>query len=748
MWKKRCSCSARPGSPCYLWLEKEEGFFVAFSEHLDYLLRPLTFERLGCIKNMPKLKITPKETLPDIVNAEQDLLNMVLSEMASSRKNEVIPDYDGDLLALRDAMNDEMLADDQAMLLEQMDRLAVLAEIHERSERMERKLDPGNPYFAHLHLDVDDDLGKRDILLGRKTFVRGRVRIVDWRNAPISQVFYRYRQGDLFAEEIADRQMEGQVLARRTVTIVDAKLVRISAPEGTYLRTQGGWRDVSDESSALSGGAGTATRPDTAVPLLGRPKGEYDVRADKHLPEIAALLDAEQFALLTQYGQSLLVVTGGAGSGKTTVGLHRLAFLAFDDPKRFRPRRMLTLVFGKALARFISKVLPALGVKGLPVDTLSEWAQSAKRRHFPELTRNVSESTPAVVLRFKTHRILVPMIEKAARKRPSMAPPKLFDELFTDKSWMIAGVEEFAPGSFSKEEIEQVYRWCTDQHSRRYDPGTLDDDDPACYDEEDAMILLRMHQLMRGRLSCRGRRKLSYDHIFIDEVQDFSPLELAVLLETAKDGSITLAGDPAQKITDNDFSDWSEVLNLLGMKKIQISPLKVSYRSTKSVVELAQAVLGPLAPKDPPRVSRDGLPVELIHFAGRGQAMTFLADALTDLTHREPKASVALLTRNARQAEDAYQVLRRGDLPGLSRVADQNFSFGPGIEITDIAQSKGLEFDYVVMLDVDRTNFPKTDSARHLLHVGTTRAIHQLWLLVWGTPSPLLPDWLQTRVGG
>lgn len=685
----------------------------------------------------------PGPQLRAIVEEEEHLLGQVRAELGRATGLGELPDYDGELLALRDALAEERLADDRAMLLEQMDRMASLSAARERYDP--RRPDPANPYFAHLRLEIDGR-GRRDLLLGPRTFLRGDVRIVDWRHAPISRVFYRFREGDYFAEEIAGRQLEGEVLARRVVSIVDGRLVRVAAPQGTCLRTAAGWRLVEDE-SRLAGGAGSATRPDTAG-LQASVGPELRVRDDKHLPAISALLDPEQFDLLTSDPEALLVVAGGAGSGKTTVGLHRLAWLAYQDEQRFRPGRMLVLVFGRALARYIAKVLPALGVEGVPVKTLSDWAQSMRRRHFPELTAEVLHHTPAEVVRFKTHRIMVPMLEQAARAKPDARPEVLFDELFTDRSWMAQGVARFAPGAFSAAELNRVHRWCADQHFRRVDPDDRTDEEPAGYDEEDASILLRLQQLLRGRLVFRGRRRLSYDHLLVDEVQDFSPLELLVLLDTVRGGSVTLAGDPAQRISDNDFSDWSEVLRLLGQQHVELRPLQVSYRSPRPLAELGRAVLGPLAPAEPLRAEREGMAPELLRFGDAGAALTLLADALADLMNREPQASVAVLARDARQADEAYASLSRADLPALVRVRDQEFSFGPGIEVTDVAQTKGLEFDYVVLLGVDAANYPATDAARHLLHVGITRAIHQLWLLVWRTPSPLLPDWLETRLGG
>jgi DNA helicase-2/ATP-dependent DNA helicase PcrA len=82
--------------------------------------------------------------------------------------------------------------------------------------------------------------------------------------------------------------------------------------------------------------------------------------------------------------------------------------------------------------------------------------------------------------------------------------------------------------------------------------------------------------------------------------------------------------------------------------------------------------------------------------------------------------------------------LEKSDLPGLRRVAHQDFSFAPGVEVTEIEQAKGLEFDYVVLADASAEHYPDAPEARRRLHVGATRAVHQLWLTSVGTPSPLL----------
>jgi DNA helicase II / ATP-dependent DNA helicase PcrA len=101
------------------------------------------------------------------------------------------------------------------------------------------------------------------------------------------------------------------------------------------------------------------------------------------------------------------------------------------------------------------------------------------------------------------------------------------------------------------------------------------------------------------------------------------------------------------------------------------------------------------------------------------------------------------LARHPEQADNYHQALGMADIPNLRRVKSYEFSFRPGVDITDVRQVKGLEYDYVILVDVNATTYSKDDESRHLLHIGATRAAHQLWVITTGEPSPLLPDWLR-----
>jgi len=279
------------------------------------------------------------------------------------------------------------------------------------------------------------------------------------------------------------------------------------------------------------------------------------------------------------------------------------------------------------------------------------------------------------------------------------------------------------------------------------DGRAVDEDEIAGrFDPNDDPILLRLVQLKRGGLIHKGR-EVRYEHVAIDEAQDRSAIEIKVLLEAtaAPDGdparrSVTIAGDTAQRLVfDNGFTDWRSLLAHTGHPDVTVQPLRLSYRSTAEVMALAREILGPQLAPDEPLVARSGAPVELHEFGDTGEAVGFLAEALRALATRERTASIAVIARYPAQADSYYQGLRRAEVPSLRRVRNQDFEFTAGIDVTDVAQVKGLEFDYVILVDVTAASYPTTVEARHLLHIGATRAAHQLWLIATGTPSPLLP---------
>jgi len=662
-----------------------------------------------------------------------------------------IPPREKDIVEELTRLRDEMAnakAEDKGALMAQYDRqFNLLGQLREARDK--ETVDPDSPYFAHLALEEEGEV--RHVFLGKATRLDHGLRVVDWRNAPISRLFYGYQEGEIFEERFGGRDREGEVRARRTLTVQKGQLLRIDGAESTYfLDDDGSWQLLDREAPRLVGGQG-ASKPKLrkatgARGRLGRSKGRGSrrARADKRLPDIAGLIDPDQFELISRPSGGFVVVRGTAGSGKTTVALHRIAYLAYHDPQ-IDSGQSLFLVFSRALRDYVGHVLPQLGLKRVKPRTFPEWAKHQLRHHFKALPKSFRSTTPEVVSRLKSHPALMIALERQVERQSG---PATWEQAMDDWASVITLPEgissvlrELAPDAFTPAELDRAIVWCRDRYEDLL--SWLDDKEEGegLLDPEDVSLLLRAWQLRVGPLRFRGQRPLTYRHIAIDEVQDFSPVDVRVLLDCLDARqSITLAGDTQQHVMANaGFTSWADFFRWLGVKGAAVDTLRVAYRSARPIVTFAQDVLGPLREDDtPPLTVRSGPDVEVLSFTDHGAVVAFLADALKALHRDEPMANVALIAPDGAVASLYYDGLQRAQVPQLRRVVGDAFTFKPGVEIVGVRDVKGLEFDYVVVLEASAAYYPDKPGARRLLHVAATRAIHQLWLTHVGAVSPVV----------
>ncbi len=779
-----------------------------------------------------------------IVQEELKLLQTVERALEHARseaqKRGKPTEDDARLLELREDVSTAK-PEDLPALFEQMHTLGAIRA--QRGKSVAGSIDEKSPYFGHLRLEETFEGEKkprrRDVLIGSRSYVdpTAGIRIVDWRQAPVSRVFYRYREGDDYEEILGDKPVEGLVMARRSVAIVHGQLRRVSCPAGVFICGENGqWRRADQHSVRLIPGQ---------APRLGI-GADGLLRTDKLLPAIASMLDPSQFDLITKPGPGIIAIQGSAGSGKTTVGLHRVAYLHATDPSRYRGVRMLVMVPSEALIHYTGRVLPSLGVDGVPVTTFARFAKRAVFTLFPKLPSRVSAETPSVVSRMKSHALMLREIDALAARitaevdtrlrtamgkwpsgdlvvraweatrsvasapaatatddsskvaaAPSVAPdarltmlaqyvagkrtlkdvpppaklPEVtkaaltelglelrkktravldaWDEIVTDHTRLIAtfaGVPGLGPA-----QLTQASEWCVQQARVRAE-GERDGDEPTL-DAEDHALLLRLFQVLRGPLVDGDNAPVRVNHLFIDEVQDMSPVELRTIVDVAgTEPSVTLSGDVAQRmLQDDDHDGGATWVELLAAAQIgdeaqgMLEPLRVSYRSTAEITGFARGVLGPFAHEAEPIANRHGPAVEAFPFASPGEAVAFLADALKDLALSEPNANVAVLARFGPQADIYDEGLRRAEVPNVRRVKSQDFTWEPGVDVTDVRQTKGLEFDEVVLVDTNRTSYPDSPQARHALYVGATRAAHQLWCVSSDDPSTLVAEGLASQ---
>lgn len=725
----------------------------------------------------------------------------------------------------------EVNADELPQVKAQLNRLDAI--LKQMDSIKSDKLDVMNPYFGRMKLQ--DQGGIKDFYLGNQVYrdAKNGIQIIDWKSSPISRIYFLYDEGDEYEEEIQGKSFAGEIVCKRILRVVDGKIREIQTSD-TLLRkhTSGEWQRSDSKRYILKGGAGKASRPENAA--TGNPKFGFAsndrVRKSKFLPEITALIDPEQFELITQPETGVVAIQGVAGSGKTTVALHRVSWLHFQDSQRFPAANILVMVFNKALASYISKVLPSMGVDGVGIENFEDWVSELRIRLFSGyLPRIYSEHTPVTVIRFKKHPVLFTLMADYIRAktetfsqgisaildeqqqrtilRESVGLPliprifKLYEwvtsnkltenlvlpaesniktrllrhilqffdpekdrmallldfweDLFTDYAYLQKGFSTLT-SEFSPSQLLEVVDWLKHQHAAlsTKDPVAKKDlmeimaegsevkTAGAVLDYEDDPILLYLYQSLFKDIVTSNKKLLRYDHIMIDEVQDFSPVELAVLINLAKDPlSLTLAGDVNQKmIQESGFMSWESTFETLGIKGQKVSALRIGYRSTYEIMEFSMKVLSELAEKQDFAATRHGPPVELFQFSSQGELLQYLSRCLQDTMVFEPLASIAVICATPDAAREYFGLLEAVEIADLRLIDDQNFPFIPGIDVTDVRQVKGLEFDYVILLDVDVVNYTNDTYAKYLLHIAASRAAHQLWIMNHRASSSVIPE--------
>jgi len=456
------------------------------------------------------------------------------------------------------------------------------------------------PYFAHMRIRSAGRV--RDVLMGARAYVdtaRG-VTIVDFRRAPIAEVFFTCDPGDEYEIEIDRRTVEGVLETRHLVTFERGEPSAITVPGGALRRVDGAWRfEAGTLAPSFSRAVGS--------PLAAEVDGENRERS------LASRLDETQMALLERDPSETLLILGAAGSGKTTVAMHRIAAIARSE---FDPAEVLVLVPEPGLRRLAGRMLADLGLDRVAVRTFDDWIRGEAHRVFPWLPKRESPDAPPLVRVIKRHpalfaaidalvddlansvaarvdrlhagrgafqelierqhgAVLAERLRRAEKEVVGAAPPakrSLLKEAFREERrrlerirddfqrlvgdrGLLACAQGAAPGPFSQSAIEQVTEHTRRQldapSAERYahvnpdrletlDGRPLDEDTPdavaGTVDLEDYAILFELLWRKTGRSRTRAGELRRYRHIVIDEAQGLAPIEVRVLGRALAEG--------------------------------------------------------------------------------------------------------------------------------------------------------------------------------------------------------------------
>ncbi|MGW0364295.1 HelD family protein [Streptomyces sp. NPDC002990] len=583
--------------------------------------------------------------------------------------------------------------------------------------------------------------------------------VIDWR-APVSQPFYRASKAD--PQDVALRRRFGYTGGE--LTAYEDEHLSDPAPAG-------------------------ATAAATVSKLLQQ---EIERPRVGPMRDIVATIQPEQDEIVRSGLSGSVCVQGGPGTGKTAVGLHRVAYLLYAH--RDRLARTGTLVIGpnRSFLHYIEQVLPALGeleVQQATVDDLvareglevrgSDAAEAAvvkgDARMAEVLNRAVRShvtlpTEPLMVVR-GSRRWRVPahelseMVEElrtrdirygAAREalpqriahavlvrmeQAGEAPDDRVQDAVARNAAVKAAVKEIWP---PVDPAKLVLRLLSDaEFLAAHAEGVLTADEqelllwPKPYRGVKSAQWSAADLVLIDETADLVERTSSLGHVVLDEAQDLSPMQYRAVGRRCTTGSATVLGDLAQGTTPWATRSWDEALTHLGKPQAVLEELTAGFRVPREVIAYASRLL--------PSISPGLAPVSSVREAPGSLRITRIEDpaeltaAVTDACRAalEQEGSVGLIAADAR-VPALGQALRAADLPYLS----------PGEETTARARltlvpaslAKGLEYDYVVLDEpaaiVDGEPDERTGLRR--LYVCLTRAVSGLALLhAAPLPTPL-----------
>ncbi|MFM9279208.1 HelD family protein [Paenibacillus jiagnxiensis] len=644
------------------------------------------------------------------------------------------------------------------------------------------------PYFGRLDFEEQGKGERKPLYIGKVGVDREEVGeyplVIDWR-APVASLFYSFTGGeDIASYEAPEGLIEGLVYLKRNVVIRKQILERVA---DTYNRE-------SDD---------PAVSDEFLVYRLGENK-------DNRLRDIVSTIQAEQDQIIRAERGKALVIQGVAGSGKTTVALHRLAFLLYQYKEQVSAEKMIIFAPNHMFLDYISDVLPELGVGSIQQRTFNDWAfgildtdlqlapaEDALQTWFESgaARPEVNETTPG---RFKGSLAFMRLLEKYVQQLEPLSVPEgdfsPWDGAVLSRNeilhWFNEEYKHYPLAKRTERVLARIHRWIemelkkpasstvlkeqkkkAGQREKAYAKkwpqfeaitiykqlfqavkgpalpssimeeipvhvlkGTAADLKKNVLREEDLPALVYLHILTHDIDS--GSR---FDHVVIDEAQDFSPFHTALLDLFVKGHSFTILGDLSQGIhAYKGVQSWDEVSSLFDSGDTGYFALTRSYRSTLEIIEFANVILekGVRSGITAVPVFRSGDPVRVLPYGPQGRKEHLLS-ALRELSAKEYR-TVSVLTRTLQEAEELHAYFTEQGID-IHLIDGSMKQYEGGLSVLPVYLSKGLEFDGVIVADADDQHYAADAMDAKLLYVGCTRALHELWLMY----AERLPEYVE-----
>ena len=582
------------------------------------------------------------------------------------------------------------------------------------------------PYFARIDFKNDKHFDK--CYIGKKgvSDYDNNIITVDWR-APISSLYYDSNVG-YCSYEAPEGTIDGDLLLKRQYTIENSKLINFN--------------DVD-----------TVSNDELLKPYLS-------VSADNRLKNIVSTIQSEQNKIIREKLGKNLVIQGVAGSGKTTVALHRIAYLVYNNREIYKPSDYMVIGPNKFFVSYISSILPDLDVNGVTQNTIDELFENYVNEKFiinnsldtmkerDEIAQfKVSMEMKKEIDNYFKKLDIIPdkdletngiklMTNNKIKKIYENVNKKIFKSINSQVDRLKLLIEKEINDNFdtlseklihnniSKKTINSIkenltvtlnkYFSITNQSIKKIYIEVLTELNYDCSNIKNNQINIEdIPSMLYIKYKMSGSRCYdNYKHIVIDEAQDYGEFTFYVLKKLFKNSTFSIYGDLAQSLYPyRSITNWESLDKIY--HNFEILKLNKSYRTTIEIMNEANKIN------------------ELLHLdkaipvIRHGEVVEYFTDAVENIINKikDKYNTIAIITKTQDSANEVYQELKNSI--DLNLITSSNLNYDKRINVLPSYLSKGLEFDAVILLgedDFDRNNILDMK----LLYVSKTRALHKL----------------------
>lgn len=594
-----------------------------------------------------------------------------------------------------------------------------------RIDFMEKKeADRALPIYIGIHSFYDLD-SKKSI-------------IYDWR-APISSIFYDYELGEATYTSPAG-EIKGDILLKRQYRICNGEM------------------EYMIESSL--------TVHDDVL------QKELSSNADNKMKNIVATIQREQNKIIRNEDNNILIIQGVAGSGKTSIALHRIAYLLYRFKYNLSSKDILIISPNKVFSDYISNILPELGEVSVPEMSMEQIISGLldnkyKFQNYFEQVNELLEKPAsdfidriqykasfefislldkfilyiektyfkAVDVRLTKH-ITIPagFIEEQFRRFNRYPMRQRFEAMAgyileivriqyrivvttVQQNVLKREIRKMFTGNNDIKVYKDFFKWIgkTDMFKMRKN---------SMLEYADLAPLAYIHFALE-----RNNSPSSVKHLLVDEMQDYSPIQYKVLQKLYPCRK-TILGDVSQSV--NPYGSSTANMIQKALVTGEIVKLCKSYRSTFEITDFVQKIRRneELIP-----IARHGEEPQISKFIYEENEISYIAGLIFTF-RRSGYKSLGIICKIESQAKEIADRLKMytHDLHFLS---SQNTVFVQGVIITFAHMAKGMEFDKVIIPQATDKNY-NSEMDRNMLYVAATRAMHQLTLTYTGMKSSFI----------